>query len=55
LTFKEYLVDYAGENTKRAGAMAIKNNLEDIPSEERRLETCRRIMRIEQGERDIYF
>ncbi|GAB4346395.1 MAG: [FeFe] hydrogenase H-cluster radical SAM maturase HydG [Candidatus Abyssubacteria bacterium] len=55
LTFKEYLEDYASPATREAGLLAIKRNLEDIPSDERRTEAKRRLLRIEQGERDLYF
>jgi 2-iminoacetate synthase len=55
LTFKEYLVDYAEEETRKAGLEAIKENISDIPSAERREETQHRLTRIENGERDLYF
>jgi 2-iminoacetate synthase len=55
LTFKEYLEDYASEPTREDGITAIEKNLDDIPSAQRRSETQRRMVRIEQGERDIYF
>ncbi len=55
LTFKEYLEDYASAETRKAGLRAIERNLQDIPSEERQAEARRRLMRIEQGERDLYF
>ncbi len=55
MTFKEYLVDYASEDTKKTGEIAIENNLKDIPSQERAAETRSRLARIEQGERDLYF
>jgi 2-iminoacetate synthase len=55
MTFKEYLEDYASPETREAGLKAIRKNLEDIPSKERRLEAERRLLRIEGGERDLYF
>jgi 2-iminoacetate synthase len=55
LTFKEYLIDYASEATREAGLRAIQEQMPDIPTEKRRLETQERLRRIEQGERDLYF
>jgi len=55
LTFKEYLEDYASPATREAGMTAIKENLTDIPSEDRRIETEDRLTMIEQGKRDLYF
>jgi 2-iminoacetate synthase len=55
MTFKEYLEDYASPETRAAGLAAIAANIEDIPSEERRIETKERLARIEHDERDLYF
>lgn len=55
LTFKEYLLDYASEETRRVGETAIKEHLALIPSTRVREETVGRLSRIEQGERDLYF
>jgi len=55
LTFKEYLEDYAPPETRAAGLVLIEENLEDIPSAGRRSETRSRLVRIEQGDRDLYF
>ncbi|MGE5483925.1 MAG: [FeFe] hydrogenase H-cluster radical SAM maturase HydG [Ignavibacteriales bacterium] len=55
LTFKEYLLDYAGEETKRAGERAIERHLGAIPSEGVREETRHRLHLIEAGTRDLYF
>ena len=55
LTFKEYLLDYATEETKRAGEHAIEQHLATIPSDEVREETTRRLRLIEAGTRDLYF
>ena len=55
MTFKEYIEDYACYKTRQAGMAAIEKNLEDIPSTDRRIETEKRLARIEQGERDLYF
>ena len=55
LTFKEYLLDYASDSTRRTGEEAIKAHLEMIPSEMVRKVTEKRLARLEQGERDFYF
>ncbi|MCR4403311.1 MAG: [FeFe] hydrogenase H-cluster radical SAM maturase HydG [Firmicutes bacterium] len=55
LTFKEYLLDYASDGTKRVGEEAIRRHLEMIPSPIIREETASRLRRLEQGERDLYF
>ncbi len=55
LTFKEYLLDYASDSTRRTGEEAIKAHLEMIPSEKVRKETEKRLARLEQGERDFSF
>ncbi|MEW5866653.1 MAG: [FeFe] hydrogenase H-cluster radical SAM maturase HydG [Bacillota bacterium] len=55
LTFKEYLLDYASEETRRVGEAAIEEHLAMIPSAKVRDETVARLSRIEQGERDLYF
>lgn len=55
LTFKEYLLDYASDETRRAGEEAIRQHLEMIPSPKVRQETVARLARLEHGERDLYF
>lgn len=55
LTFKEYLVDYADEQTKPIGEAMIKQNLAAIPDEALRAETAKRLEQIEQGVRDLFF
>lgn len=55
LTFKEYLLDYASDETRRAGEEAIRQHLEMIPSPKVRQETMARLARLEHGERDLYF
>jgi len=55
LTFKEYLEDYASPETRAAGLAAIEQNLKDIPTKDRRVETVARLGKIEQGQRDLYF
>jgi 2-iminoacetate synthase len=55
LTFKEYLEDYATPETREAGLTLIEKNMDDIPSQGRQTETKDRLVKIEQGERDLYF
>jgi 2-iminoacetate synthase len=55
LTLKEYLIDYADEDTRLEGEKLINNELKDIPSETRRQKTIEYLQRIEAGERDLYF
>lgn len=54
-TLKEYLVDYADEETKKHGDELISKELENIPSEERKEKTLKYLERIKKGERDLYF
>ena len=54
-TLKEYLVDYADEETRRAGEKLIDEKLGDIPDCSRRRRTEDFLGRIEKGERDLYF
>ncbi len=53
-TLKEYLVDYADEETVQLGNELIMKELEEIPSEARREKTREFLRRIEDGERDLY-
>jgi 2-iminoacetate synthase len=55
LTFKEYLEDYATPGTRVAGLALIEKSVEEIPSAKRQDETKKRLVQIEQGERDLYF
>lgn len=55
LTFKEYLEDYADEAIKKEGERVIKSYCAKIPSPRIRQETAVRLLRIENGERDLYF
>jgi len=53
LTFKEYLQDYAGDETRALGAPLIARELGSVP-EKRRGPVAARLKRIEMGERDLY-
>lgn len=55
LTFKEYLMDYADEATKTVGNALIERHLANIPQESTRSLTVARLVKIEQGQRDLYF
>jgi len=54
LTFKEFLLDYATDETKRLGEKTIQDHLHMIPNPEIRKETDDRLKRLENGERDLY-
>ena len=55
LTFKEFLLDYASDETRRTGEKAIEAHLQEITNEKVRKETVERLKRLEAGERDLYF
>ncbi|WIF95253.1 [FeFe] hydrogenase H-cluster radical SAM maturase HydG [Caminicella sporogenes] len=55
LTFKEYLLDYASKETREAGEKMIERELEKILDGKVKVETIKRLERIEKGERDLYF
>jgi len=54
LTFKEYLLDYAGEEVKKLGEEVLNYYLEKVDSGFKE-KTKEFLIRIEKGERDIYF
>lgn len=53
LSLKEYLVDYALEETRLEGERVIADSLSDLP-EALRKKTAQLLARIEEGERDVY-
>ncbi|MHB8110546.1 MAG: [FeFe] hydrogenase H-cluster radical SAM maturase HydG [Syntrophorhabdaceae bacterium] len=55
LTFKEFLIDYASDETKMTGEKVIREHLDAIPQTKMREEIRKRLKRIEAGERDLYF
>jgi 2-iminoacetate synthase len=55
LTFKEFLLDYASPETKELGEKTIAEHLKEIPNQAAHRETEKRLKRLEQGERDLYF
>ena len=52
---KEYLMDYASEDTKIAGEKVIAKELEHIPNEKVRGIVIERLKEIADGQRDFRF
>lgn len=55
MTLKEYLMDYAGEETKKIGELLIKQELEKITNKHVKETAAKRIDFIEEGKRDFRF
>jgi 2-iminoacetate synthase len=55
LTFKEFLLDYASPETRLAGERAIRKHLDRIGDPEVKQETLKRLAKLEEGTRDLYF
>jgi 2-iminoacetate synthase len=55
LTFKEFLLDYAGPETRLAGEQAIMKHLEQIANPKVKQLTVERLAQLEEGTRDLYF
>lgn len=55
MTLKEYLMDYASEETRRDGEALIEKELKNIPNENVRRITIENLKKIENGERDFRF
>ncbi len=55
MTLKEYLEDYASPEDKKTGMAAITKTLAEIPDPKIKEEIKSRLVRIENGERDLYF
>lgn len=55
LTFKEFLLDYAGPETRLAGEQAIMKHLDQIANPKVRQLTIKRLAQLEEGTRDLYF
>ncbi|MBQ3601951.1 MAG: [Lachnospiraceae bacterium] len=55
MTLKEYLVDYAKEDTREIGEALIQKELEKITNEKVRETATQRIRLIEEGKRDFRF
>lgn len=55
MTLKEYLMDYASEDTRKIGEQLIEKELLKIPNEKVRKITAQHIVEIENGSRDFRF
>lgn len=55
LTFQEYLMDYAGEETRILGERQIEQALQELSNPEFREDVRQRLKRIKNGERDLYY
>lgn len=55
MTLKEYLVDYASEETRKRGEELIRRELEQIPNSTVRRRAAEYIEQIEKGSRDFRF
>ena len=55
LTFKEYLLDYASEETRRAGEQTLENHLGEISQPGLREQVEDRLKEMESGKRDLYY
>ena len=56
LTLKEYLEDFASEETRKLGMEAIEQHLKDIPTDARRIQTEDKVRAIaDEAKRDLYF
>ena len=55
MTLKEFLVDYASEETRRKGNAMIASEIPTIPNEKVRDALVKYLERIENGERDFRF
>lgn len=53
-SFKEYLINYASNETRRAGEALIESMIGDIPQAEIQAKTRDSLQRIENGEQDLY-
>lgn len=54
-TLKEYLIDYADEETKKEGDKLIKEQVEEINCKGRKQDTKDYLDKIKKGKRDLYF
>lgn len=55
MTLKEFLLDYASEDTRKTGEEIIEKEIENIGSEKVKAIVRERLSRIENGERDFRF
>ena len=55
ITLKEFLEDYASEETRRIGEEMIQSELQNIPNEKTRRLTTEYVAKIHDGARDFRF
>ena len=55
MTLKEFLLDYASEDTRKIGEALIEKELENIPKEKVKNIAKERLVKIEEGDRDFRF
>jgi 2-iminoacetate synthase len=55
LTLQEYLEDYATEEVKEMGEKVVEKYLQKIQNKTRKNATIRRLQKIKEGKRDLYF
>lgn len=55
MTLKEFLTDYASEDTRAIGEAMIENEIENIPKEKVRQIVRERLVKIAEGDRDFRF
>ena len=55
MTLKEYLIDYASEDTRKIGEALIAKEIEKVPNEKTREIAKRHLKEIEEGQRDFRF
>ncbi len=55
MTLKEYLIDYASEETRKIGEELIDREIENIGKPELRPKVREELLKIEKGTRDLYF
>lgn len=54
-SFKEYLYDFAGEETRSKGLALIQKMVSDLPQNKRTETVKSELQEIEKGKRDCYF
>jgi 2-iminoacetate synthase len=55
MTLKEYLEDYASEDTKKKGEEVIRNEIPNIPNEKVRKIVLEHLEELNEGKRDFRF
>jgi len=55
LSFKEYLLDYGGEDLRKIGEILIEKEISLIEDQKLRKATLKKLEEIEKGKRDLYF